>query len=174
MDIIITVMARDRRGIVDSIAEAVASSGGNWVDSSLVRLGGSFTGIVRAEISGNVREQLEATLTALAEQGIEAIVRDVVPGEGEAQRHLAIEVFGRDQPGIVRNVTAILLRHGVNIERFESSVEPESLSGAPMFRALAEVVCDGATDIAGLTEELEGLSGDLMVDIESVLPEAAA
>ena len=44
---VLTIVAKDKPGIVQAVAEVVARHGGNWMDSSMVRLGGEFAGIVR-------------------------------------------------------------------------------------------------------------------------------
>src|SRR6266498_4366947 len=48
--LVMTVIGRDRPGLVDSLAGLVAQHGGNWLDSRMSRLGGQFAGILRVQI----------------------------------------------------------------------------------------------------------------------------
>ncbi len=45
-----TVIARDRTGLVESIARIVADHGGNWLESRMCRLGGEFAGLLRVHV----------------------------------------------------------------------------------------------------------------------------
>ena len=49
--LVLTVMADDRPGIVERIADAVAAAGGNWLESNMSRLGGKFAGILLVDIA---------------------------------------------------------------------------------------------------------------------------
>jgi acetyl esterase/lipase len=44
--LVVTVTAEDRAGVVEAVAAAVASCGGNWEESRMARLGGRFAGIL--------------------------------------------------------------------------------------------------------------------------------
>ena len=50
--LVMTVIGRDRPGLVDSVASLVAEHGGNWLESRMSRLGGHFAGILRVEVPG--------------------------------------------------------------------------------------------------------------------------
>ncbi len=50
MEMVLTIMASDRPGIVELLSDIVASYEGNWVDSAMSRLGGEFAGILRIEL----------------------------------------------------------------------------------------------------------------------------
>ena len=39
-EMVLTVIARDRPGLVKALSEMIAKHGGNWIDSSMARLGG--------------------------------------------------------------------------------------------------------------------------------------
>ncbi len=47
VELVLTVIARDRPGLIKDLSETIAMHGGNWVDSSMARLGGEFAGILR-------------------------------------------------------------------------------------------------------------------------------
>ena len=56
--LVFTVIAKDRPGLVERMAEIIAGTGGNWIESSMARLGGEFAGIVRIAIEGLHADEL--------------------------------------------------------------------------------------------------------------------
>ena len=44
--LVMTVIGKDRTGLVETLAEIVAGHGGNWLESRMCRLGGEFAGIL--------------------------------------------------------------------------------------------------------------------------------
>lgn len=171
VELVLTVIARDRAGLVQTIAEAVAAHGGNWVDSSMARLGGEFAGIVRVELPEAKAAPLEAALGRLAADGITVICRRT-DGTPAARGRLArLVLTSVDHPGIVRDVSAALARHGVSIDELETKVAPGSMSGEPMFSAVARIVLPAGLAAERLGDELESLASDMMAEI--VLTEAA-
>lgn len=56
VSLVMTVIGKDRTGLVESIARLVAAHGGNWLESRMCRLGGEFAGILRVQRQpGNAR-----------------------------------------------------------------------------------------------------------------------
>ena len=70
VEIVLTVIARDRPGLVERVSEVIARHQGNWVDSSMARLGGEFAGILMIELPEASLAALEADLAGLAAAGI--------------------------------------------------------------------------------------------------------
>ena len=46
--LVMTIIGKDRTGLVESLAALVAEHGGNWLESRMCRLGGEFAGILQA------------------------------------------------------------------------------------------------------------------------------
>ena len=61
--IILTVIGPDRPGLTEALAGAVLAAGGNWLDSHLSRLGGTYVGSVLVELPGDALETLYAALS---------------------------------------------------------------------------------------------------------------
>ncbi len=59
--VILTVIGADRPGLTEALAVAVQEAGGNWLESRLTRLGGSYVGSVLVELArgraGNAARQ---------------------------------------------------------------------------------------------------------------------
>ena len=75
IEMVLTIISRDRPGVVQKLAEIVTNHSGNWIDSSLARLGGEFAGILRVTMPENCVAAFEDALTRLADQDIAVTVR---------------------------------------------------------------------------------------------------
>ncbi|MCB1473477.1 MAG: amino acid-binding protein [Rhodobiaceae bacterium] len=165
--IILTIVASDRPGLVDVLSSAVEAHGGNWLASSMARLGGEFAGIVEVDVPEAQRQAFEAALAGLSAQGIEVSVRsESQPQGGQAGGHAAhLMLSGVDHPGIVHNVSHVLAEHGVSIDELHTRVFMGSMSGEALFEAQAEMVLPDGFDAGSLHEALEAIAGDLLVEI---------
>ncbi len=65
----------------------------------------------------------------------------------------------------MREVSQVLARHAVNVESLETHTSSAPMSAAILFHAAAELTAAPNLDVGALTQELERISNDLMVDI---------
>jgi glycine cleavage system regulatory protein len=164
VELVLTVLADDRPGVVEGVAAAVAAHGGSWRESRLAVLGGRFAGIVAVTVPDGAVDALQRDLAALPGMAV-----GVVPGAvrgGQVRRH-RLEVVANDRPGIVAEVARALAGAGVNVDELASTVEPASMSGGMLFRATIDVGLVGAQALADVVAALEGLSDDLMIDVDA-------
>ena len=164
--LVLTFIGHDRPGLVSTISEAIATSGGSWLDSRLAHLAGEFAGILLVEVAESNVAALTSGLLALESTGLRVTVeRSAAARTATRYRTLKLDLVGHDRPGIVRDVTQVLTRLGVNIEEFSSGIESAAFTGEEMFRATAWLrVPDGVTG-GDVRRALEGLAGEMMVDI---------
>jgi glycine cleavage system regulatory protein len=161
-----TIIGRDRTGLVESVASLVAGHGGNWLESRMCRLGGEFAGILRITVPEEQRSALVEALKRLQAQGL-----NVVISAGEAEVHppkgalTALEIIGQDRPGIIREISRALANQGVNVEELSSELVSAPMSGEPLFKARARLQLPEKCNLAALRNELEKIAADLMVDI---------
>ncbi len=162
--LVMTVIAPDRTGLVESIARAVADCGGNWLESRMCRLGGEFAGILRVEIPSDKKSTLVAALQKISNLQITIRVDEkIIPLAGARQTKL--EIVGHDRPGIVRDISAALALAGVNVEEFSSEIVSAPMSGENLFKASAQLQLPERCDLAALKRDLEKIAADLLVDV---------
>lgn len=162
--IILTVVGSDQPGLTRAIADAVFEAGGNWLESHFSRLGGKYVGSVLVDLPAERLRDLEDFTRKIDAIGIRVdLVAPIETAERKGER-LAIEIVGQDRPGIVRTVTTVLAGLEVNIEAFTTSIEGSAWSGAPLFRAKAELLIPAGLTTREVREALEGISGEIMVD----------
>jgi glycine cleavage system regulatory protein len=167
MEMVLTVMADDRPGIVEKLAEVIAAHDGNWVDSAMSRLGGEFAGILRITLDDSRAEALERALAALQQSdGIAVAVRKGAVSDARTGRAAYFEVVGQDHVGIVRDISRVLAENRVNVDELRTQVFTGSMTGQPMFSAEADIVLPDGLPLQELCEKLESVAGDLMVDIK--------
>ncbi|HYT60495.1 MAG TPA: ACT domain-containing protein [Haliangiales bacterium] len=164
--LVMTVIGRDRPGLVDSVAGLIAQHGGNWLDSRMARLGGQFAGILRVQIPAETEEAILRALQALKPEGLNVVVHSDHPGAEEAARAMAfLEIVGQDRPGIVHQISHALAGHGVNVEELDTECESAAMSGETLFKARARLMIPESCDLATLRKELEKIAEDLIVDV---------
>ncbi|MEQ9208762.1 MAG: glycine cleavage system protein R, partial [Pseudomonadales bacterium] len=78
-----------------------------------------------------------------------------------------LEVVANDRPDILREVTSVLSKLGVNVEELSTSCEPAPMSNELLFRAHAQIsIPEGLSD-GQIAEALEELADDLMVELQA-------
>ena len=164
-DLVMTVLGNDRPGLVNSLADTVASHGGNWLESRMARLAGQFAGIVRIECPSETADALINELQTPGNSGLTILAVRQQAQEPLPRRTLAVEVVGNDRPGIVRELSAAVASSGGNIEELTTGLESAPMSGQPMFRAHGVISIPENAEPAALTAAIESLGNDLTVDI---------
>jgi glycine cleavage system regulatory protein len=165
--LVLTVLGRDRTGLVESLARLVMEHDGNWLESRMCRLGGEFAGILRLRLPEERRTAFLISLDALKEQGLAITVRPdlIEPADVPSKNLMNLELVGQDRPGIVRQMTAALARRGVNVEELSTECSSAPMSGEWLFRAQAKVLVPESCDVQMLQTDLERIAADLMVDL---------
>jgi glycine cleavage system regulatory protein len=164
--LVMTVIGRDRTGLVESLARLVAEHEGNWLESRMCRLGGEFAGLVRVAVPAGREAELHAALEGLQQQGVAVVVKpDRDPAATPALDLLHLDLVGHDRPGIVREVTAALAAQRVNVEELATEVVSAPMSGESLFQAHATLSLPVDCDLAALRQHLEEIAANLMVDL---------
>jgi len=162
--LVMTVIGKDRTGLVESVARLVTEHGGNWLESRMCRLGGEFAGILRVHIPAERRAALEAALAKLSDLTIVIHVDETASAPGKPQL-ASLEVVGHDRPGIVREITNALATHGVNVEELATERVSAPMSGEPLFQARAKLLLPASVTVGALRESLERAVTGMTVEV---------
>ncbi len=164
---VLTAIGPDRVGIVDDISGLVVERACNIEESKMAVLGGEFAVIMLVSGDAPAMESLARSLVDRGERlGLRIEWRATsAPRAEESGRPYLLEAVSLDSPGIVHAVTAVLRRHGVNIEDLETDTGAAPWTGAPMFRMKAHLVISPSVSIARLKEELGLLQNAQDLDI---------
>jgi glycine cleavage system regulatory protein len=164
--IILSVMAEDRPGLVETLSSRIASAGANWEESRMCRLGGQFAGILKVSVPSDRKADLVAGLQELSSRGFTLQFCEEEIDSAPRARTLTVRVIGRDHPGIIRDVSAVLLHHAANVEELHTELLNEPMSGVSLFAASMRLVLPAGMDPDVLRGDLESVASDLMVDLE--------
>lgn len=163
--LVVTVIGRDRPGLVESVSAAVEAHGGSWVESRMARLSGHFAGILRASVPEAQADALSSALTALREEGIQVTIERGFVSDAAEANVVMLELIGSDRPGIVHKISEALAAKGVNVDELDTECDGAPWSGDALFKARARLHAPKGLDLDELREALEAIAGDLMVDI---------
>lgn len=162
--LILTVIGDDRPGLVEELATAISSHGGNWLESSMAHLSGKFAGIVEVAVPADKIPSLRTALTTL--KGLKASAEVASSAKSApAGRRLTLNLVGHDRIGIVKEVSQVLARHAVNVEDLTTRTSSAPMSAEILFHCEAELTAAADFNARELKAALEKLSDDLMVDI---------
>ena len=125
----ISVVGRDRPGIVAGVSEVLFHSAYNIEALTQTAIMGQFAMILIASRSGiETVTTLKDDLDGLAKDlGLEIHLRklgseDLVPYRHGETEPFVITVHGEDRPGLVYGIAGILAEHGINITNLDAKV----------------------------------------------------
>lgn len=164
--LVLTVLAPDRTGLVELLAQRIAAAGGNWEESRMARLAGQFAGILLVTCEAARSDELAAAMRSLDSAGLQVTARVVAAAPAPvAGPIIQLALTGTDRAGIIRDVSRVLAERGVNVEELASEVSSAPMSGEPLFTARARLRVPPTLPLADLRASLEKLASELMVDL---------
>jgi glycine cleavage system transcriptional repressor len=156
----VTVVGRDRPGIISETTGLLAALGVNIEDSSMTRLRGvfAFTLVCSGQVS---RDDLERSLdTVRADASLAATVHAVAEEDAADDNPLwVLSVHGADHPGIVSAVTAVLADAGGNI------VDLSTRLSGDLYVLIAEVSLPPTADVEALDARLRQVATEVGVGV---------
>lgn len=118
-----TVVGKDRPGIVAHLSAALFDGGCNLGEATMMRLGGNFTIMMMVSFDGRAKALSDIVQPVAESMGLHLHVDAI---EGHLHQHLEpdvrITVYGADRAGIVARVTGALAEAGFHILEMETDV----------------------------------------------------
>lgn len=164
--LIVTVMGRDRPGIVRLLSDCAQRHGASWAASRLANLAGEFAGMIHFEVPRANVDALAAALEALGSSGLRlTIARTEGAQAPEGLRGIDLELVGEDRLGIVSRLTSILAECGISIEHIHTEIVGAGVSAKQSFKVAAHLLAPKALSLDELRRKLEVLANQMMLDI---------
>ena len=164
---IVTFIADDRPGLVEQLSVVIANHGGNWLESQLSQLGGKFAGLILVSLPEANAPALEKALRALEPEGFSVGVtvsgERSMPASGST---ITLSVIGPDRPGIVREISRVLARQGINVTELDSHVNPAPMSAEMIFNARIRAWIPETADLDDLRDTLDDIADDMTLEID--------
>lgn len=161
--LVISIMGKDKPGLVDAVAKSVYKHQGNWQGSSFAHMAGMFTGFVEVHVPAEEKQALIEALDAIKDLSVQSVA--VTNADNTLPTKLIVDVMGNDKTGIVQELTSVLHQFNLNILTFSSHCESAPNWGSLIFKAKAEIAVPETFDDGELQDALEALANDLVVDI---------
>lgn len=164
----LTIIGRDRPGIVSQVTEILYRLGCNIADSSCSILGGQFAMIlIISHPEFTSKEEFGDAFFSLEETNLSVFLRTLKPG-GEQHPKLSgelcmISVYGSDKPGIVFRVAKELGERQVNITDLNTKLIGSK--ERPVYVMLLEAVLPSVLSIEDVKAMMSSLKDELKVDI---------
>lgn len=165
----VSVVGKDRPGIVAAITGGLFNLGCNIADSSCTMLGGEFAMILiismkRPFSKARLIEELKPVCDGL---GMTLGVRTLHPDEIIRQESdgeiCMISVYGADQPGIVYRVTKELASRSINITDLNTKLI--GTAEEPVYVLMLEIALPEGESAEGVEQTLAALKKELNVEI---------
>jgi len=159
----VTVVGRDKPGIVAGLSNALYANGWTLGETSMARLGGTFTIMMMVAGPGSADDLNLAMKPAATELNLEVHVDQI---EVELHQHpmpnVQLRVFGADRSGIVADVTGALAEAGLHILDLNSEIS--GTEEEPVYVMVLDGYAEeGADSLEAAVRELndKGLKVDL-------------
>jgi len=163
---VISVLASDRPGIVTELTEVITDNGCNVEDSRMSVLGGEFAVIMLITGNWNNLVKLESVLESLGEkQGLTVNhkrTQSRTLTQGGIPYH--VEAISLDHPGIVHKVASFFSSRNINIHDLYTTSQPAAHTGTPMFILNMTVEIPSSTHIASLRDQFMEFCDQLNLD----------
>lgn len=163
--LVLTIIGKDRPGLVEEISSTLLSHHGNWLTSNLSHLAGQFAGIVQVEIAEEYLQEIQDALKELPGLEVKVELGDLEQ-ESQAPETLNLVITGNDRPGIVQELASVIRHKGANITHLNSRQQSAPNWGVPIFSAFATVTLPSGMQKENVIDALESITSDLIVDIE--------
>ena len=164
----LTIVGRDRPGIVSQVTEILFKQGCNLADSSCSILGGQFAMIlILGHPEFTNRESFGDAFKPLEEADLTVALRVLKPG-GEVRSNIEgdlcmISVYGSDKPGIVYRVANVLGEKKVNITDLNTKLV--GTEERPVYVMVIEAALPEGVGEEDVDNWLAPIRDDLQVDI---------
>lgn len=164
----LTIIGRDRPGIVSQVTEILFRDGFNIADSSCSILGGQFSMIlIISNPKITSKEQFADDFAKLEESNLSVYIRTLKPG-GEQRPEMEgdlcmISVYGADKPGIVYQVAKELGDRQINITDLNTKLIGDE--NRPVYVMMIEALLPAGVEIETVESWMIELKKKLQVDI---------
>ena len=167
----VTVVGRDRPGIVSAVSAVLLEHGVNIADSRMTVLGGHLAMTLVIAVpddvnAGKLRAGLDTVRERLGLESVSLAEVEALPEEASSEPSHIVSVSGGDHPGIVHAVSSALAERGWNISDLETRVVGEEEAG-PLYAMLLEVALTPEASTSDLKQALEPVGRAESVEIIS-------
>ncbi len=164
---LLTVVGADRIGIVEELSSELLERECNIEESRMALLGGDFAAILLLSGAPSGVGRLVSEAESIGKKlnlTISVRMTETARASGDALPYI-LESSSLDTHGIVRAVSGVLRRYGINIDDMETETVPAPWTGAPMFNMRARLSVPRSVSVSKLRGELSALENEHNLDL---------
>lgn len=164
IELVLTIIGRDRAGVVAELADVMRFHEANWKRSELAEISGTFAGVVVVDVDDDRADELLANLLILRQQGLHITAEQIeAPVEAPDAQQVRLRFTGDDRPGIVHEISTTISEFGISISRLGTAVDTSVPSN--QFEITTQLVVPVAVDLDALLDAISTLTADLGIDL---------
>nr|WP_136250354.1 ACT domain-containing protein [Ningiella ruwaisensis] len=160
---VLSVIGKDKPGLVEQISKCISDADGNWLKSSFCHLAGHFAGFVEVMLPKENHNQLIQACHALSNLQITLVPASI--DDSSNDKLIRMSVTGNDRKGIVSEISQHLARLNISIQEMETNCDSAPNWGSPIFTADLVLACGQDIDADDIRETIEQITDDLVVEL---------
>ena len=162
--LVLTIIGRDRAGVVASLADVVRFHDGNWQRSELAEIAGTFAGVVVVEVGDDRVDELLTNLLILRDQGLHVTAQQIEePTDVPAGVEVRLRLTGDDRPGVIHEISTALSELGISISRLGTVTDVPGENGGNRFEITVQLTVPVGADLDAVLDSIEGAATGLGV-----------
>ncbi len=176
IELVLTIIGRDRAGVVASLADVVRFHDGNWKRSELAEIAGTFAGVVVVEVGDDRVDELLANLLILREQGLHVTAQQVEePTLAPDADEVRLRLTGDDRPGVVHELSMAISELGVSISRMGTVTDLPGENGGRRFEITVRLSMPAGVDLDAVLDSIGELAAGsgISLDVDDLTGDGA-
>jgi glycine cleavage system regulatory protein len=167
IELVLTIIGRDRAGVVASLADVVRFHNGNWKRSELAEIAGTFAGVVVVEVGDDRVDELLTNLLVLRDQGLHVTAQQVeAPTDTPHAEEVRLRLTGDDRPGVVHKISTAISELGISISRLGTVTDLPGKDGGRRFEITAQLTVPVGADLDAVLDSIGSLAVGLGIELD--------
>ena len=167
IELVLTIIGRDRAGVVASLADVVRFHDGNWKRSELAEIAGTFAGVVVVEVGDDRVDELLTNLLVLRDQGLHVTAQQVEEPVGTPDADdVRLRLTGDDRPGVVHEISTAISDAGISISRLGTVTDLQGDDGGKQFEITVQLAVPVGTDLDAVLDSIMQAAASLGIAID--------
>lgn len=171
IELVLTIIGRDRAGVVASLADVVRFHEGNWKRSELAEIAGTFAGVVVVEVGDDRVDELLANLLVLRDHGLHVTAQQIdAPVVAPDAEEVRLRLTGDDRPGVVHEISTAMSDAGISITRLGTVTDLPGDDGGKRFEITVQMTVPVGTDLDAVLDSIAeaAVSLGVAIDVEDL------
>ncbi len=166
IELVLTIIGRDRAGVVASLADVVQFHAGNWKRSELAEIAGTFAGVVVVEVGDDRVDELLTNLLVLRDQGLHVTAQQVEePTAAPDAQEMRLRLTGDDRPGVVHEISTAISDLGISISRLGTVTDLPGPDGGKRFEITAQLSVPAGADLDAVLDSIRDVARSSGIDL---------